>query len=78
MRFGTMVAAVSALSLLVSVQTFSQAQETSGNLQLKLVDIGPTGIAIKRPVFAGACKACPWGVLALVTHLRLRRLIRPA
>jgi len=24
----------------------------------------PYGIAVKRPVFAGACKACPWGVLA--------------
>lgn len=24
------------------------------------------GIATKRPVFAGACKACPWGVLASV------------
>jgi TRAP-type uncharacterized transport system substrate-binding protein len=27
----------------------------------------PYGIAFKRPVFAGACKACPWGVLAYVT-----------
>ena len=25
------------------------------------------GIAAKRPVFAGACKACPWGILASVT-----------
>ena len=24
-------------------------------------------IASKKPVFAGACKACPWGVLAQVT-----------
>src|SRR5512146_1061700 len=24
-------------------------------------------IAAKRPVFAGACKACPWGILAKVT-----------
>jgi len=34
---------------------------------LKLVDVGATGIALHRPVFAGACKACPWGVLAEVT-----------
>ena len=27
----------------------------------------PLGVAAKRPVFAGACKACPWGVLAKVT-----------
>ena len=25
------------------------------------------GIVAKRPVFAGACKACPWGILAKVT-----------
>jgi len=28
--------------------------------------VSPT-IAAKRPVFAGACKACPWGILAKVT-----------
>src|SRR5579872_7088394 len=37
----------------------------------KRVDVGPTGIDIKRPVFAGACKACPWGVLAAVTRAAL-------
>ena len=73
MRFGTLVATFVALSLLVSVQTFSQAQETSANLQLKLLNIGPTGIAIKRPVFAGACKACPWGVLAMVTQTAMKQ-----
>ena len=29
--------------------------------------VGPTGIDVKRPLFGGACKACPWGVLASVT-----------
>jgi len=24
-------------------------------------------IGTKKPVFAGACKACPWGILAKVT-----------
>ena len=28
---------------------------------------GPLGIAAKKPVFAGACKACPWGQLGIVT-----------
>ncbi len=28
--------------------------------------VSPT-IAAKKPVFAGACKACPWGILAKVT-----------
>ena len=36
------------------------------------VDVGATGIAIHRPVFAGACKACPWGVLAEVTKEALK------
>jgi len=30
---------------------------TAGNAQ-------DTGIAIKKPVFGGACKACPWGAMA--------------
>ncbi len=30
------------------------------------------GIVAKRPVFAGACKACPWGILASVTAQALR------
>jgi TRAP-type uncharacterized transport system substrate-binding protein len=38
----------------------------------KRVDVGPTGIDIKRPVFAGACKACPWGVLAAITQEALK------
>jgi TRAP transporter TAXI family solute receptor len=25
---------------------------------------GPFGIAVKRPVFGGACKVCPWGAVA--------------
>jgi uncharacterized protein len=39
---------------------------------LKPVDVGKTGIDIKRPVFAGACKACPWGVLAAVTQAAMK------
>jgi len=39
---------------------------------LKLVDVGATGITIHRPVFAGACKACPWGVLAEVTKKAMK------
>jgi len=30
------------------------------------------GIAAKRPVFAGACKACPWGILASITAAALK------
>jgi len=49
---------------------FARAQSSPPSRQSleKLVDIGPTGIDIKRPVFAGACKACPWGILAFVTQ----------
>lgn len=51
----------------------AQAQDISppAAASLKPVDIGPTGIALKRPVFAGACKACPWGVLAQVTKVAM-------
>ena len=28
----------------------------------------PLGIGAKKPVFAGACKACPWGQLAQITR----------
>jgi hypothetical protein len=39
------------------------AQSPAGTGQ---VGVSPT-IAAKTPVFAGACKACPWGILAKVT-----------
>jgi hypothetical protein len=39
---------------------------------LKPVDVGRTGIDAKRPVFAGACKACPWGVLAAITQAAMK------
>jgi hypothetical protein len=35
-------------------------------------DVQSFGIVAKRPVFAGACKACPWGILASVTAQALR------
>jgi TRAP transporter TAXI family solute receptor len=58
--------------LLLTTQSVSRAQEPSATVALKLVDVGPTGIAMKRPVFAGACKACPWGVLALITQAAMK------
>src|ERR1051326_8574187 len=53
---------------------FVHAQNSKPSRQSveKLVDIGPTGIDIKKPVFAGACKACPWGVLGFVTQGALK------
>lgn len=30
------------------------------------------GLSVKKPVFAGACKACPWGQLAIVTKQALQ------
>jgi TRAP-type uncharacterized transport system substrate-binding protein len=73
MRFGAWVATIVGLCFLLSTQGFSQAQEPPpATVPLKLVSIGATGIAIKRPVFAGACKACPWGVLALITQAAMK------
>lgn len=34
--------------------------------------VGPTGIDVKRPLFGGACRACPWGVIATVTKEALK------
>ena len=51
---------------------YAQSSPPSRQSLEKLVDIGPTGIDIKRPLFAGACKACPWGVLAFVTQAALK------
>jgi TRAP transporter TAXI family solute receptor len=32
----------------------------------------PYGIAVKRPVFGGACMACPWGIMAIATMQALK------
>jgi TRAP transporter TAXI family solute receptor len=37
------------------------------NVRAQNTGAGSPTIAAKTPVFAGACKACPWGVLAIVT-----------
>jgi len=34
---------------------------------------GPLGIEAKKPVFAGACKVCPWGQLAIVVRQAMLR-----
>ena len=72
MRLRACSATVVGLCFLLSAQSFSRAEDPPTNLALKLVNIGPTGIAMKRPVFAGACKACPWGVLALITQAAMK------
>src|ERR1041384_8014577 len=62
------------IAMLVVLFMPGHAQDVSRARQAleKHVDVGPTGIEIKRPVFAGACKACPWGVLAAVTQAALK------
>ena len=62
---------VVALCMLLGL-AYAQSSPPSRQSLEKLVDIGPTGIGIKRPVFAGACKACPWGILAFVTQAALK------
>src|SRR5205823_9461525 len=57
-----------ALLDLAYAQNSTPSRQTLENL----VNVGPTGIDLKRPVFAGACKACPWGVLAFITQAALR------
>jgi TRAP transporter TAXI family solute receptor len=33
---------------------------------------GPFGIAVKRPVFGGACKVCPWGAVAEIVQAAMK------
>jgi len=49
---------ISALSL---ARGYAQQAEPAARLATS------AAIAAKKPVFAGACKACPWGILAKVT-----------
>jgi len=72
MRVGAFLGGLAFSFLLLVGQPPSRAQNEAPSRTLKAVDIGPTGIDIKRPVFAGACKACPWGVLALVTQAAMK------
>jgi uncharacterized protein len=60
--------------VLTAMAPMAPAQEAARSREVlaKRVDVGPTGIDIKRPVFAGACKACPWGVLAYITQAALK------
>ena len=68
MREFLTIAVFAALFIPAQAQDVSRSRESLATR----VDVGPTGIDIKRPVFAGACKACPWGVLASVTQAALK------
>jgi uncharacterized protein len=61
-----------ALASFVVVLLAAAQNQTPSKGPLKPIDIGKTGIDIKRPVFAGACKACPWGVLAAITQAAMK------
>src|SRR5579871_2617673 len=66
---------VFALFLMLCTCTFvrddAMAAEAPAGIALSSV-VAPTGIDVKRPLFGGACKACPWGVLAAVTKEALK------
>jgi len=74
MRIGLWLYRCLALTVLTSVLGLAQAQDTASSRKPSETkgDVGRTGIDIKRPLFAGACKACPWGVLAFVTQAALK------
>ena len=63
---------VSCLIMLLGAAEVHAEEPLRSRAELAPHDIGPTGIEIKRPVFAGACKACPWGVLAQITQTALK------
>jgi len=72
MRGGLLRHIMRLLVLAVLIGLASAQSPSPGDARLKPIDVGRTGIDVKRPVFAGACKACPWGVLAAITQAALR------
>ncbi len=72
MRIGLLRQAVPLLILLAVLGIADAQRPLASQDSLKPVDVGKTGIEIKRPVFAGACKACPWGVLAAITQAAMK------
>jgi len=73
MQLRSWLSGVFSLLIVFASQSAPHSQEAeNAKIDLTPVDIGPTGIDIKRPVFAGACKACPWGVLALITQAAMK------
>ena len=58
------------LLILVSVAVFEPGRaQAPGDSASRRVS---ATIATKKPAFAGACRACPWGILAKVTADALR------
>ena len=53
------------------VRTDASAAEPPAGIAPSSV-VAPTGIEVKRPLFGGACTACPWGILAAVTKEALK------
>ena len=73
MQLRSWLSGVFSLLIVFASQSAPHSQEAqNAKIDLTPVDIGPTGIDIKRPVFAGACKGCPWGVLALITQAAMK------
>jgi hypothetical protein len=63
------ISGVLSLLIVLASQGAPRSQQVEkSKIDLTPVDIGPTGIDMKRPVFAGACKGCPWGVLGLINY----------
>jgi TRAP transporter TAXI family solute receptor len=55
-------------ALATSVAAPAAADSVSAAPPIDPAPQGPFGIAVKRPVIAGACKVCPWGAVALVVR----------
>lgn len=51
------------LALLVSIAVFQSSLKSAGSEDARS-STDKTGYAVKRPVFGGACRTCPWGSIA--------------
>jgi TRAP transporter TAXI family solute receptor len=68
MRFTTLRVVALFLSLLGYTASFAPAQSAPA----QSASAQETGIKIKKPVFGGACKICPWGAIAEIVKAALQ------
>src|SRR6266699_3521915 len=73
LHFGSHAIRLCAMALLFAGALSPQTATAQGPAEIPIAKSsqdwsGPIGIAAKKPVYAGGCKACPFGILGLVTR----------
>jgi TRAP transporter TAXI family solute receptor len=66
------LAIAAGLAVAQAVQPLPTAPENTAVASNNAAPAHSTGIAVKRPVFGGACRLCPWGAMAQVVKSAMR------